>query len=219
MYRRAVTLTRVTSVLPVRRATFSSEDPWLVPAGCASARLLRATDGLAPHLATNIAPYFDERFLTVVFSMTDDAMVATYYEHDAPLYEEDVVELFLAPERLEEYFEIEVSPVGTVFDARIASPDGVRATMRVDRDWNCIGIYTAARRVTERDGMTSVDIVVRIPFAALERETPRGGETWRANFFRIDRSPGRDEFSAWQPTMKTPADFHVTAVFGTLRFE
>lgn len=181
--------------------------------------MLRATDGQAPRLSTHVAPYFDERFLTVVFSMADDAVVATHYEHDAPLYEEDVVELFLAPERPDEYFELEVSPVGTLFDARVVSPDGVRATMRVDRDWNCIGLYAATRRVTEVDGMTSVDIVARVPFASLERKTPVAGETWRANFFRIDRSPGRDEFSAWQPTLKSPADFHVAAVFGTLRFE
>ena len=55
--------------------------------------------------------------------------------------------------------------------------------------------------------------------AALGREKPRDGETWRANFFRIDRHPQHgDEYSAWQPTMKDPADFHIAECFGTLTF-
>ena len=52
------------------------------------------------------------------------------------------------------------------------------------------------------------------PFAALKKS-----DEWRANFFRIDRSAAHgDDFSAWQPTMKTPPDFHVTEAFGVLRF-
>ncbi len=59
-----------------------------------------------------------------------------------------------------------------------------------------------------------------MPFAALGRGEPREGETWRVNFFRIDRHPEKgDEYSAWQPTMKNPADFHVPAAFGTIRFQ
>jgi hypothetical protein len=53
----------------------------------------------------------------------------------------------------------------------------------------------------------------------LGRPTPVAGETWRANFFRIDRHPELgDEYSAWQPTMRSPADFHVGEAFGTLKF-
>src|SRR5438309_1861222 len=69
------------------------------------------------------------------------------------------------------------------------------------------------RRSVGDDGKR-MQIVIRIPFAALKKS-----DEWRANFFRIDRSAANgDEFSAWQPTMKTPPDFHVTAAFGTLRF-
>jgi hypothetical protein len=65
----------------------------------------------------------------------------------------------------------------------------------------------------------SIDTIVRIPFSSVGRATPGDGETWRGNFFRIDRHPDHgDEFSAWQPTLKNPADFHVAAAFGALRF-
>jgi hypothetical protein len=204
--------------LLVPPATFSIEDPWTTPAACQPVRLRSATDGHVPRLATSVAAWYDREHLSILFSGTDDHVVANYTAHDDPLYEEDVIEVFLAPQRLTEYFELEVSPNGTIFDARIESPDGNRTTMRADRGWTCEGLVAAVRRVVESDGAITFDVLVRLPFAALERGAPEAGEEWRVNFFRIDRHPGGDEYSAWSPTMKDPADFHVPAAFGTLRF-
>ena len=206
--------------LVVVRAPFDMEEPWSTPAGCSPVRLRRAGDAAPPRLATSVAAFYDDEYLSILFSSSDDLVRSTLFAHDAPLYEEDVVEIFITPDVLERYYELEVSPRGTVFDARVDSPDGERATMHVDRAWNCEGLVAAVRQVTESHGSTTVDTIVRIPFAALERNTPEAGETWRANFFRIDRHPeAGDEFSAWQPTMKNPADFHVPAAFGTLCFQ
>jgi hypothetical protein len=202
------------AVLDVPRGEFSIEEPWAIPSGCARVALKRATDGGAPRLATTLAAYYDDDFLTVVFEGVDDGIVASYLDHDEPLWQEDVVEIFLAPEGLTRYFEIEVNPLGTTFDARIDSPDGVRATMQTDLTWTCEGLFAALRR----DDRERVQIIIRIPFASLNKH-PNAGDVWRANFFRIDRSASHgDDFSAWQPTMKTPPDFHVTAAFGALRF-
>jgi hypothetical protein len=201
-------------VLVVPRAEFSIEDPWAIPPNCEVVSLLRATDGGRPRLATSIAAYADDDFLTVVFVADDDEIIATYYDHDEPLWQEDVVEIFIAPEGLTPYFEIEVNPLGTAFDARIDSPDGIRATMTTDLAWTCEGLFAALRR----DDGKRIQIVIRIPFASLKKR-PKPGHEWRANFFRVDRSATHgDDFSAWQPTLKTPADFHVAAAFGALRF-
>jgi hypothetical protein len=206
-------------ILVVPRAAFDVDDPWATPAGCSPVRLRRATDAAAPRLATSVTVWYDDECLTILYSASDDHIRATYYAHDDPLYEQDVVEAFLAPDGLRRYFEIEVSPHGVVFDATIDSPNGTRDGMRADAAWTCEGLFVALRKVVESSGVMSVDTVVRIPFPSLERTTPADGETWRGNFFRIDRHPEHgDEFSAWQPTMKTPADFHVAAAFGALRF-
>jgi hypothetical protein len=202
------------AVLDVPRAEFSIEEPWAIPNPCVPAALKRATDGGAPRLATTVAAYYDDDFLTVLFDAEDDEIVATFLGHDEPLWQEDVVEIFIAPEGLTPYFEIEVNPLGTTFDARIDSPDGVRATMKTDLAWTCDGLFAALRR----DDGTRLRTVIRIPFDALKKH-PNAGDEWRVNFFRIDRSATHgDDFSAWQPTMKMPPDFHVTAAFGTLRF-
>jgi cellulose/xylan binding protein with CBM9 domain len=206
-------------ILSVPRAPFDMEEPWATPSAATPVRLRAAADASVPRLATSLSVWFDDEYLTALFSSSDDHIEATHVAHDAPLYEEDVVEVFVAPKNPERYFELEISPRGTIFDAAIESPDGVRATMRVDRDWNCEGLVAAVRKTTESDGAVTIDTVVRIPFAALGCATPAAGELWRANFFRIDRHPIHgDEYSAWQPTHRIPADFHVTAAFGTLRF-
>ena len=171
--------------------------------------LLRATDGAAPRLATSLVLYHDGEFLTALFLGEDDGVQATYLGHDEPLWQEDVVELFLAPERLTRYFEIEVNPRGTTFDAVIDSADLDRATMTTDLSWTCEGLFAAVRATP-----ASLDVLVRVPFAALGAK-PEG--EWRANFYRVDRG-AEDEYSAWQPTMKTPPDFHVPRAFGGLRF-
>ena len=210
-------ITAETLVVP--RGAFEMEDPWTAPAGCTPVRLRRATDAAPPRLATSVAAWFDDLHLSVLFSASDDHVAATLLAHDAPLYSEDVVEFFFAPAEPTHYFEIEVSPRGTIFDAAIHSPEGGRATMAVDRGWNCADLIAAVRVVTESDGSMTTDTLIRIPFASIRREVPKHGETWRANFFRIDRHPRHgDEFSAWQPTWKMPPDFHVPAAFGTLRF-
>ncbi len=209
----------MSETLTVPRAAFDMDDPWATPVECLPVRLRRVTDAAAPRLATSVAAWYDDDYLTVLYSGTDDHIRATYHVHDDPLYEQDVVEIFLAPDGLQRYFEIEVSPHGVIFDAAIASPAGTRDGMVADVTWTCEGLFVALRKVVESSGVMSIDTVVRIPFFALERATPGEGETWRANFFRIDRHPEQgDEFSAWQPTMRNPPDFHVAPAFGTLRF-
>ncbi|MBK5258210.1 MAG: carbohydrate-binding family 9-like protein [Thermoanaerobaculia bacterium] len=209
----------MSDTLIVVRGAFSIEDPWATPPSCETVRLRRAIDGQAPRLATTVSAYFDSRYLNLVFSAADDYVVASFTDRDDPIYEEDVVEVFLAPDQLSRYFEIEVSPVGTLFDAQIDSPDGIRDTMRADVSWTPEGLLAGVRKIVEPGLRMTIDTTLRIPFRSLGRSEPCDGETWRANFFRIDRHPAEgDEYSAWRPTMCDPADFHVTSAFGSLKF-
>ena len=201
-------------VVAVARADFSIEDPWSAPREAARIALVRSTDGAAPRQPTALTIYADAQCLNVLFDARDESIVATYLGHDEPLYREDVVEIFLAPNGTRQYFEIEVNPLGTTFDARIDSPDGIRATMKTDLAWDCANLFAAIRKTPGR-----VETIVRIPFASLGAARPRPGEEWRGNFFRIDRDKsGGDEYSAWSATLKDPPDFHVPAAFGRIVF-
>ena len=202
----------------VARGVLDLQELWRVPDDAPEMTLVSAVDGSPLRLATAVRLFHDQANLYVRFNALDDEIVATRFDRDAPIYEEDAFEIFLAPERPERYFEFEVSPVGTLFDAVVDSPQRDRATMKVDRKWNCAGFWGAVRSERRRDGMLDMAVLAAIPFASLGVPAPQPGTSWLANFYRIDRSSSGDFFGAWSPTMRSPADFHVPDAFGTLRF-
>lgn len=175
-----------------------------------SVPLLRARDGGPPRLSTALRVGHRDGALVVRFDARDDGRVATKTRRDDALWEEDVFEVFVAPaEPPHVYFEFEVNPLGTLFDAAILSPRLVRPTICLDVQWDCPG-YRA--RVKTREGSWSALLV--IPLAPLCGGAPIP-RNWRANFFRIDR--GREtEYSAWSPILNEPVDFHDARRFGRL---
>lgn len=148
--------------------------------------------------------------LRVLFHAADTYPWATHTARDAPLYEEEVVEIFLDPAGdLESYFEIEVNPLNAVCDLVLRR---VRNGWRKDFGWHCEGLKTA---VTKSADAWTTEIV--IPFASLGPGLPIAGKAWRANFYRIDRPKNTPwELSAWSPTGREL--FHVPEQFGFLEF-
>ena len=177
--------------------------------------LVRASDGAPPRLSTSLRVAWRAGHLLVRFDGRDDGWIATKTRRDDALWEEDVFEVFLAPEDPPHtYYEFEVNPLGTLFDAKIESPRLVRPTMCIDVLWDCRGL---AAHVTRRERAWSA--VFRIPLAPMAgQETPT---RWRANFFRVDRGGKKnpDEYSSWSPVMRDPVDFHDARRFGTLLLE
>jgi len=173
--------------------------------------LMRAGDGGRPVLRTAVRAGVRGGDLLVRFDGRDRAVVATLRERDAPLWTEDVFEVFLSPQAIPTvYYEFEVNPLGTLFDARIESPRLRRPTICVDVEWNCPGFRA---RVDRRVASWSARLT--IPLAPL---APEGLPSfWRANFFRIDRGGGSapDEYSSWSP-VGAPPDFHRADRFGVL---
>ncbi len=174
-------------------------------------RLRDARTGAPPRLKTAVRVGLRGQDLCVRFDGRDEGVVATLTQRDDPLWQEDVFEVFLSPaDPPGVYYEFEVNPLGTLFDARVSSPDFSRATMRVETAWDCAGF---AARVTRGEDRWSASL--RIPLGPLCAGAPPA--LWRANFYRIDRG-AVDEYSAWAPTLADPADFHVPERFGTLKF-
>lgn len=194
-------------------------------------RLTGASNGNAAGPVTLVRARWDASHLYVAFECEDEDIWGTLANRDDPLYDEEVVEVFLSPTgNLARYLEIEVSPRNVVFDAALHSPQLDRRTMTTDREWTCEGMQTAvasdapvhttppaARSATGPPGQWTVEIA--IPFASLPGAVaPEPGTEWRVNFYRIDRNK-RSRYLAWSPTLRRPADFHVPERFGVLRFE
>jgi hypothetical protein len=159
----------------------------------------------------------DGERLYLAFDCADRDVWGTYEGRNHPIYEEEVVEAFLAPGRdPRRYFELETSPRGAWWEGIIDNPDGLRTTLRTDLDWVCEG-WERGVRVREPGAAEGWSVEWAIPFAALGAAPPQLGERWRANFYRIERPRGAaPELSAWAPTHAEPAEFHLPACFGVL---
>lgn len=190
----------------------------LAPGRPLALELVRAVDGRRPRRATTVELEASSELLVVRFDAESPDPWATIRERDGRLWEEEVVELFVAPGAgtPRRYFEIEINPLGTLFEAVVDSPAGDRRGMTVDRSWNCAGLAAAVEIDREaRRWRTRLEL----PWRALAADGA-APQVLRMNLFRVERP--RDgappEHSAWSPTFVDPADFHRPARFGVVRF-
>src|ERR1700729_4563605 len=125
------------------------------------------------------------------------------------LWKWDVAELFIGSnfQDIRRYKEFEVSPQGewVDLDINLALPHP-----EVGWTWNS-GFQVAARI----DRKTKVwYAAMRIPFSALDQRTPSVGQTFRANFYRIQGGPNQRILISWKAPMS--GTFHTPERFGTL---
>ena len=124
------------------------------------------------------------------------------------LWERDVAEVFLQPDRFGEklYKEFEVSPSGQWLDLDI-TPQGLRH------------IASGMRSRTVIDESAKIWVAdVAVPTAAITSAFDPA-QSWRVNFFRCEGLDPQRFYSAWQPTGTEKPNFHVPQKFGWLRFE
>lgn len=192
----------------LRALSASAEDAFWAAIGPVSFH--EVATGAAPEQATDLRLAWDERELRVLLDAQDARPWATITERDGPLWEEEVVEVFLDPVGdARNYFEIEVNPLGTVLDLVCRKN---RSGYAKDFAWECEALRTFVRRTAS--GWTAE---LAIPFASLIAETPGVGTHWRANFCRIDRPENCErELTAWSPTGLRL--FHVPERFGVIEF-
>lgn len=172
--------------------------------------LCETVTGHAPRQPTRLKLGWTPDDLRVLFHCADTHPWATMTERDAPLYEEEVIEVFLDPVGdLQSYFELEVNPLNAVLDLVLRRN---RSGYVKDFSWRCDALRTAVRTTP-----SSWTAELAIPFRSLVADAPQRGARWRANFFRIDRPDGTPrELSAWSPTRC--GTFHVPERFGVIEF-
>ncbi|KPK85333.1 MAG: hypothetical protein AMJ81_03835, partial [Phycisphaerae bacterium SM23_33] len=163
-------------------------------------RLERTLDGSAGAAQpTEVRLLRDEANLYVACRCSEPLMnrlTARTAGHDADVWGDDSLELFIGPGR--GYYHFAVNPVGATYDARVK-----------DRGWNS-GFRSAAAK-----GVREWTAEMAIPLGAMAAgETPT---EWIANFNRNRRTSGALQESAWSPTYS--GDSHVPARFGKLLFQ
>ncbi|MGI6454985.1 MAG: carbohydrate-binding family 9-like protein [bacterium] len=174
---------------------------------------------------TELRLWYDDEALYLGWICTDSDIQATFTERDSHFWEEEVVEFFITPDDLTEYFELQWNPLGGEFDAIIynkLNAQGDSISMKGDWDYTAEGMISAVKvfgTVSEYDDKDQKwQVEVKVPFSALHQETPQSGDTWRGNFYRFNRTQGREaELLSWSPTRKP--SFHEPARFGDIQFE
>jgi len=126
------------------------------------------------------------------------------------LWDRDVCELFLAPDREHprKYLEFEVSPTGEWIDLAIDYSGAERKT-----DWDFKSSMESAAKIEEG----SVVMGMKIPWTAFGGK-PKAGDVWLGNLFRcVGKDPDRG-YLTWSPTMTENPNFHVPEKFGEFKF-
>jgi hypothetical protein len=178
---------------------------------------------------TRFRALWNNQGLFVRFDATDDAPWHTMSNHDDHLWEEEVVEIFVDPDRSgRNYAELEINPANVICDVRMIEPS---PNKQMDLAWNFLGLQS---RVTPLGGSgkptigwTATAFMPWSDFSRLSQKAavpmpPGIGDRWRFNLFRIKRPGGKERpedgavLAAWSPN-DSPS-FHVPAAFGDLIF-
>lgn len=210
----------------VRRASKAPEiDGDLGDPAWASAQeviLTRSFDGGPAQLRTSVRLLFDDQNLYVAFDCADPDVWGTLMKNDDPIYNEEVVEIFLdANGDGRGYNELQVSPNNVTFDAMfVARRSNLEEAMR----WSS-GMKTAVKvkgtlnQPEDRDEGWSAEL--RIPMASLAdvpQLPPKAGDRWRFNVYRLEHLGRRAvEGQAFSPLRV--GDFHHLPRFGWLTFQ
>ncbi|MCY7374649.1 MAG: carbohydrate-binding family 9-like protein [Pyrinomonadaceae bacterium] len=127
------------------------------------------------------------------------------------LWDRDVCEIFLAPDKAEfrKYFEFEIAPTGEWIDLGIYQKPDERIT-----DWNYnSGMQSAAK--IEKDKVVSA---IKIEWKAFGKTTPKAGDIWLGNILRCVGAGATRGYLTWQPILTKEASFHVPEKFGEFEF-
>jgi hypothetical protein len=185
-------------------------------------------EGKSVEEKTTLYLFYDDEALYLGFYCEDRDIQATYTEHDAHLWDEEVLEFFVYPgseiTSPVEYIELQWNPLGTTFDATIKNflkDDGSCRNYKGDHDWTARGMEHAVtvdgtvQDSSDRDRSWQGE--VRIPFSALEVDSPTKGDVWRANIYRYSRNEGAELINmAWNPTL---SHYHEPTAFGKFIFQ
>lgn len=175
-------------------------------------------------LDTKLKALYSDTGIYFLFHCEDQKLTATMKEDYMNLWEEDVVEVFLWPEKsFPVYFEYELSPLNYELPLLVPNNDGEFLGWR---PWNYEGDRKTRHATSVQGGPKKSGAEIKswraefyIPFALLKplgKIPPSEGTTWQANFYRVDHDGGRRISWQWRLTETT---FHQIEKFGTVRFK
>lgn len=165
---------------------------------------------------------WDDTALYIAFEVKDDYLKSTFDKHDDHLWEQDAVEVMADPGGdARNYFEMQVSPKGVVFDTRYDTPRMPRPFGHIDWDSHMDVKVAVHGKVNDDEPDQGYTVEMAIPWKSFAvgsppASPPTAGTQWRMNFYVMDARKEGQRAVGWSPTRVN--DFHVPSRFGRVVF-
>lgn len=184
--------------------------------------LVGSFDGRQPTLRTTARLAYDAENLYLAFDCEDPDVWGNLTAHDAPIYNEEVVEVFLdANGDGRSYNELQVSPNNVTFDASVvARRSDLPTAMRWESGMKSgVKVIGTVNDPGDRDQGWTAEMQIPISgLAEVPGKPPKPGDRWRFNLYRLEHLRRRQvEGQAFSPLYV--GDFHHLPRFGWLVFQ
>ena len=173
---------------------------------------------------------WDASNIYFAFVAKDMDIKATNGSQDSKIFNtDDLIEFFIDPDgNGENYIEVGVNGLNVYYDYILKCVTASCGGWADDQIFDLNNFESAANYVgtvnTSTDKDTEYFVEIKIPFASLKAipnggfTTPKDGDTWNANLFRIDQNASSSaEYLAWNP--HNSFGFHQPSKFGKLVFK
>ncbi|SES80205.1 carbohydrate-binding family 9-like protein [Prevotella sp. kh1p2] len=177
-----------------------------------------------PKYATRAKMLWDDDYLYIGAEMEEPNVTGKLTERDAIIYHDNDFEVFIDPDGdCENYFEMEMNALNTVFDLMMGRPYRDGGTFFLQWDYRtmktAVHIEGTLNDSTDRDKGWSVEIAIpREDVMTGFDNLLKAGNCWRINFSRVEwlKQGGPEENWVWSPTGKI--DMHMPDRWAYLYF-
>jgi hypothetical protein len=189
-----------------------------------------------PRFNTQMKILWDDECLYIAARLEDPHVWATKTKRDEIVFHDNDFEVFVDPAGHGHWYdEVEVNPLGTIFDLRLDRPYSEQGTPH--DEWSPPGLKAAVAVDGTLNDPSDVDrgwtVEIAIPHAALVEHAemplpPRVGDIWRINFSRVQwqhdirdgkyvkRENTREDNWTWTP--QHVINMHVPGEWGFVEF-
>ncbi len=174
--------------------------------------------------ATMFRVLHDGTNLYVRFDVEDRYVRSVQTAYQSPVCTDSCVEFFVRPKEGKGYFNFEVNAGGTLLLYYVEDPTrtekGLKQFTPVPEAWGRqVVIRSSLPSVVtpELTGPVAWHVCYQVPFALFESfvgEAGRGGNVWRANFYKCGDQTSHPHWLAWSPV--SALNFHLPQCFGEL---
>ncbi len=147
----------------------------------------------APVLNTRFKLLWDTGYVYIAAELEEPHIQAWLKQHDTIIFLDNDFEVFIDPDGdTQNYFEIEVNPINTIFDLFLPKPYRNGGVPLINWDVqhlrSAIAIKGTLNNSTDKDEKWTVEMAIPLRSISLNNDAglPQNGTTWRINFSRVE---------------------------------